>query len=159
MSAGEYCNREVVVVEKYESINEVIKLMRSQHVGDVVVVEQREGVRVPIGIFTDRDIVLELLAEDIDFDAVSVGDVMSFELVTVHDEASLLDAIKLMRSKGIRRMPVTNDQGALLGILTVDDLLALIAEQSTSRELAVNSKPRNSRSLAPAAAKNSVRAY
>ncbi len=129
MSAGEYCNREVVVVEKSESISAVINLMRSFHVGDVVVVEQKGDARVPVGIFTDRDVVIELLAEDIDFDSVSIGDVMSFELVTVSQDAGLLDAIKLMRSKGIRRIPVTNEQGGLIGILTVDDILALLAEQ------------------------------
>lgn len=129
MSAGEYCNREVVVVEKTESIREIVNLMRTHHVGDVVVVEQRENVRVPVGIFTDRDIVVELLAEAVDFDTVTVGDVMSYELVTVSEETKLLDAIKLMRTKGVRRVPVVDQQGALIGILTADDVLALVAEQ------------------------------
>lgn len=129
MSAGEYCNREVIIIEKSKSINEVINLMRSCHVGDVVVVEHKRGIRVPVGILTDRDIVVELLAEDVDFDAVSVGDVMSFELATVDEETKLLDAIKFMRTKGIRRTPVIDKQGGLTGILTVDDILALISEQ------------------------------
>lgn len=131
MSAGEYCNRDVVVVEKTESVREAINLMRNNHVGDVVVVEMRENSSIPLGILTDRDIVVEILAEDVDLNAVNVGDVMSYQLVTVTEETKLLDAIKLMRMKGVRRLPVVNEQGGLEGILSVDDLLELIVEQLT----------------------------
>ncbi len=131
MSAGEYCNREVVVVEKDEPVRTAVNLMRHYHVGDVVVVEKRDDVRLPLGILTDRDIVVEILAEDVDIDAVNVGDVMSYKLVTVSEDTKLVDTIKLMRDKGIRRLPVTNGQGALVGILTVDDILELVAEQLT----------------------------
>ncbi len=131
MSAGEYCNREVVVVEKDEPVRTAVNLMRHYHVGDVVVVEKRDDVQLPLGILTDRDIVVEILAEDVDIDAVNVGDVMSYKLVTVSEDTKLVDTIKLMRDKGIRRLPVTNGQGALVGILTVDDILELVAEQLT----------------------------
>lgn len=129
MTAGEYCNRDVVVIEKSESVREVVKLMRSNHVGDVVVIEKRDQSVIPLGILTDRDIVVELVAEDVDLDAVNVGDVMSDQLVTVDNGTKLLDAIKLMRIKGVRRLPVVNAEGELQGILTVDDLLELIVEQ------------------------------
>ncbi len=129
MSAGEYCNREVVVVSKTEPVQEAITLMRTHHVGDVVVVEQREQGAVPVGILTDRDIVLEILAEDVDLTAVTIGDVMSYELVTVTESTALIDTIKLMRQKGVRRIPVVDDTGCLQGLLSVDDLLELLAEQ------------------------------
>ena len=129
MSAGEYCNRDVVVVEKTESVREAINLMRSNHVGDVVVVEMRENASIPLGILTDRDIVMEILAEDVDLESVNVGDVMSDQLVTITEETKLLDVIKLMRMKGVRRLPVVNKQGELQGILSVDDILELIVEQ------------------------------
>lgn len=129
MSAGEYCNREVVVIDTTGSVREAITLMRSHHVGDVVVVEQRDGERKPVGILTDRDIVLEILAEDVDLDAVNVGDVMSYRLETVDEDVKLLDAIKIMRTKGIRRLPVVSPKGGLIGILVVDDILELISEQ------------------------------
>ena len=131
MSAGEYCNRDVVVIEKTEPVRAAIHLMRSNHVGDVVVVEMRENASIPLGILTDRDIVVEVLAEDVDLDAVNVGDVMSDQLVTVNKETKLLDAVKLMRAKGVRRLIVINERGELLGILSVDDLLELVAEQLT----------------------------
>jgi CBS domain-containing protein len=129
MSAGEYCNREVVVVDRTESVRKAIDLMRIHHVGDVIVVDQEEGAPRPLGILTDRDIVLEILAEDVDLEAVNVGDVMSHELQTVGEDIKLLDAIKVMRVKGIRRLPVVGAQGNLVGILTVDDILTLISEQ------------------------------
>ena len=129
MSAGEYCNRGVVVVTRNESVREAVNLMRSHHVGDVVVVDKEGGEPIPQGILTDRDIVLEILAEDVDLDAVNVGDVMSHELVTVDEDTRLMDVIKIMRAKGVRRMPVVNKRGALVGILTVDDVIELVAEQ------------------------------
>lgn len=129
MSAGEYCNRDVIVIEKNESIREAINLMRNNHVGDVVVVERRDNASKPIGILTDRDIVIEILAEDVDLDAVNVGDVMSYQLVTVTEETKLIDAIKLMHMKGVRRLPVVNDKDELQGVLSVDDILELIVEQ------------------------------
>lgn len=129
MSAGEYCNREVVVVERSESVRGAIELMRAHHVGNVVVIERANGGSRPVGILTDRDIVIELLAKDVDLATVSVGDVMSDDLQTVHENTKLLDATKVMRKKGIRRLPVINVQGNLVGILTVDDILGLIMEQ------------------------------
>ena len=129
MSAGEYCNRDVVVIEKTESVREAINLMRKNHVGDVVIVEMRENVSIPLGILTDRDIVVEILAEDVDLDTVIVGDVMSYQLVTTVEETKLLDAVKLMRIKGVRRLPVVNESGELQGILSADDILELVVEQ------------------------------
>ena len=129
MSAGEYCNRDVVVIEKTESVREAINLMRENHVGDVVIVEMREKASIPLGILTDRDVVVEILAEDVDLDTVNVGDVMSYQLVTVNEDTKLLDAIKQMRIKGVRRLPVVNEQGELQGILSADDILELVVEQ------------------------------
>ena len=129
MSAGEYCTRDVVVVEKTESVQTAVDLMRSHHVGDVVVVEKRDDRSKPVGILTDRDIVLEILAEHVDLASVNIGDVMSSELHTVREDTKFIDAIKVMRKNGIRRLPVVNGRGDLVGILTVDDVLSLLLEQ------------------------------
>ena len=129
MSAGEYCNRDVVVIDETGSVREAITLMRTHHVGDVVVVEKKEDACKPLGILTDRDIVMEILAEGVDLDAVNIGDVMSYELETVGEDVELLDAINVMRTKAVRRLPVVNAQGGLVGILAVDDILELISEQ------------------------------
>ncbi len=129
MSVGKFCNREVVITGRETSILETARLMRRHHVGDVIVAESRDGQQVPVGIVTDRDMVVELLAEEVDLKAVDIGDVMSFDLVVVQEDADLLETVKLMRGKGVRRIPVVNDRGGLVGLLALDDLLELIAEQ------------------------------
>ena len=131
MAIGELCTRDVVTAEKEMSIVVVARLMRSYHVGDVVVVERRGELVVPVGIVTDRDIVVELIAEEVTLDAVSVCDVMSYELVTVLESADVWETLELMRRKGVRRIPVINVAGALEGIVAVDDLLELLAEELT----------------------------
>ena len=105
MSAGEYCDRDVIITERSESIRVAVDLMRQHHVGDVVVVEKENGSAKLVGILTDRDIIIEILAEDIDLGSVAAGDVMSHELNTVGEETRLMDAIKQMRAKSVRRLP------------------------------------------------------
>ncbi|MBN2808093.1 MAG: CBS domain-containing protein [Deltaproteobacteria bacterium] len=129
MTVGELCTREVVVAEKEMGVVAVAQLMRSYAVGDVVVVEHRNEQVFPLGIITDRDIVVELIAEEVALDAVSVGDVMSYELVTVPESEDVWSALELMRWKGIRRIPVINADGSLEGIVAFDDLLELLAEE------------------------------
>lgn len=128
MSVGEICNRNVAVVEKERSIQEAAELMRKRHVGDLIVVGYDHNRKIPIGIVTDRDIVVELIAKKIPTDAVTVGDVMSYELVTAMEDDDLLQTLKLMRAKGARRLPVVDSGGSLVGILTVDDIVGLLAE-------------------------------
>ena len=129
MSAGEYCNRDVVIISKDASVRDAVNLLRNYHVGDVVVVEKVAGKNHPIGILTDRDIVVEILAKEVDVDSVTVGDVMSLKLVTVTEQTSLLDTLESMHQHGIRRLPVVDTAGGLVGIITLDDLLELFAEQ------------------------------
>ena len=131
MLVSEFCIREVVIVDRATTILEAAKLMRSEHVGDLVVTDNRNGRQVPVGILTDRDIVVELLAEEIELDKVSVGDAMSYELISVKEKDGLQEAIEKMRQHGVRRLPVVDDDSALIGIVSVDDLVELIAEQLT----------------------------
>jgi CBS domain-containing protein len=132
MSVGEYCNRDVVVVAKSDSVQEAINLMRQYHVGTVVVAEETGDKPKPVGILTDRDIIIEILAEGVELDTVTIGDVMSFDLVTVNENTTLLDAVSVMKDKGVRRLPVVNDKGGLEGILSVDDVIELLAEELSS---------------------------
>ena len=129
MCVGEICNREVIIIDREGSIREAAGLMREYHVGNVVVVEQRDDERIPVGILTDRDIVLEFIALDVDIDSVTVGDAMSFDLLIAREEDGVMETINRMRSKGVRRIPVVNNRGGLAGILAVDDLIELISEQ------------------------------
>jgi CBS domain-containing protein len=129
MPISEVCNREVVIVRAGDSVLEAARLMRQHHVGDVLVVEDRGGSRVPIGIVTDRDLVVEIMAAQLDPTAITVSDIMVSELVTVKESAGLFEAIEYMHAKGVRRLPVVDDSGGLVGILTLDDLLELLAEE------------------------------
>lgn len=129
MSVGEYCNREVVITEKHTEIQEAARLMRNYHVGDLVVVEPRgDGENVPVGIVTDRDLVVEVLAQALDSSSVTVADIMSQNPITAQEQDNLWDTLNRMRAQGVRRLPVVNGAGGLVGILTADDVLALIAE-------------------------------
>jgi CBS domain-containing protein len=129
MNAGEICNREVVVAYRYMSITEASNLMREHHVGTLVVVVDRLSERVPVGMITDRDLVVSILAKEIDPRTLTVGDVMSNELFTVREQDSTTEALRLMRERGVRRIPVLTHSGALAGILAIDDVLDIVAEQ------------------------------
>lgn len=129
MPISEVCNREVIIVQPGDSVLEAALLMRQHHVGDVIVVEDRDGIRIPIGIVTDRDLVVEIMAPQLDPAAITVGDIMAPDLVTVKEYAGLYEAIELMHSRGVRRLPVVDVSGGLAGILTLDDLVELLAEE------------------------------
>jgi CBS domain-containing protein len=132
MSIGEICNRETVFATKDSSIQQAAQLMREHHVGDLVVVEETAGRRIPVGILTDRDLVIEILAKDVNAKNVTVGDVMSNELMTARESDGLYETMQRMRAKGVRRVPVVDASGALVGIVTVDDLLDLLADELTA---------------------------
>ena len=131
MAVGEICNREVVIAEKTLSVVDAAQLMRKHHVGDLVVVEEKDGRKHPVGIVTDRDIVVEVVAAGVNPDALKVGDIMGPEVATVREGEGLFEALRHMRDKGVRRMPVVDRDGGLVGILTLDDLLSLLAEEMT----------------------------
>lgn len=129
MPVSEICNREVVVVQRDDTVLEAAKLMRQHHVGDVLVVEDCDGVQVPVGIVTDRDLVVEIMAPELDGKVITVGDIMVQELVTVKGSTGIFEAIQYMRQKAVRRLPIVNENGGLIGILTLDDLLELLSEE------------------------------
>jgi len=131
MNAGELCNRDVITITRDASIIDAAKLMRDHHVGCLVVVENREGQTEPVGILTDRDIVIEVIAEECGIADVSVGDVMSYTLLKVNEKETVFDTAQRMRARGVRRVPVIRDNGELAGILALDDILEMLSEELT----------------------------
>lgn len=129
MTVGDICNRGVVFVDRTESISVAAKLMREHHVGTVVVVEGDEAMWKPVGIVTDRDLVLEVLAEDVLPMKLSIGDLTGTRLLTLDEDEDVTEAVKRMRDLGVRRAPVVDAEGFLTGILAVDDVIDLISEQ------------------------------
>ncbi len=145
MSVGDVCSREVVVTDRDDTIPHVSQLMREYHVGDAIVVEEHNGERVPVGILTDRDIVVDLIANGADLGSITIGDVMSHDLLVIGEDDSLDDAIKRMRDRGVRRVPVVNHRGGLEGILAVDDIIDLLAEQLTDVDRLFNREQKHER--------------
>jgi CBS domain-containing protein len=129
MSISEFCNREVVFATREMSLPEAARLMREYHVGALVVVDEVNGKRVPVGIVTDRDIVIEVVSQSLDLDDFSVGDIMGPQLISVQEKDGVFETIRLMRTKGIRRIPVVNQEGGLAGIISAEDILDLLAEE------------------------------
>lgn len=130
MTAGKYCNREVVVTGPETTATEAAQLMRQFHVGDLVVVEKKGKENRPVGIVTDRDLVVEILAQEVSPKAIMLKDIMSTDPASVPEAATLFDALEQMRGRGIRRLLVVNTEGGLEGILCADDVIELIAEAS-----------------------------
>ena len=129
MSAGEICNREVIVIQRDATIVEAAKLMRQFHVGALIVVEKRDGRQIPAGVVTDRDLVVEVVATELDAAVITVGDIMAAEVFTIKESTASHEAIEFMRRKTIRRLPVVDETGELTGILTLDDTLQLLSEE------------------------------
>jgi len=130
MLIGEVCTRKVVTVFSDDTVVKAAQLMREHHVGDVVVIDEDGGTRRPVGVLTDRDIVVGVVAVVVD-DAPTllVRDLMLGDLVTIGEGAGLFEAVGKMREEGVRRLPVVDEEGALSGVIALDDLLEVIADE------------------------------
>lgn len=127
MPIGEICSREVYYASRDTTVQEGAELMRKHHVGDLIVADEREGRAKPAGIVTDRDIVISVTALKLDPSVITLGDIMGLELVTAKEDQGLAEVIEVMKMKGVRRLPVVDDDGCLTGILSSDDVAELLA--------------------------------
>jgi CBS domain-containing protein len=121
MAIGDICVREVLVTERATTAQEAAKLMRQYHVGDLVVVDATSGQRVPVGIVTDRDIVISAVATGLDPKVFTLGDLLTREVVVGSADEGIFETIQKMRRHGVRRMPIVDAQGSLVGIISVDE--------------------------------------
>jgi len=129
MAVSAVCNHNVATIERGAGVVEAAARMRAEHVGDLIVVEQRGGRRVPVGILTDRDIVVAVVAKRVSPDAVKVGDAMSSKVLTVNEDNGIEHALREMRRVGVRRAPVLDSSGELVGVLSIDDVIDHLAVQ------------------------------
>ncbi|MEN9763392.1 MAG: hypothetical protein RI906_3218 [Pseudomonadota bacterium] len=132
MNVDSVCSSEVVTVKQDQTLREAASVMRLRHVGSVVVLSAQGNSKRPLGIVTDRDLVVEVMATGLDPDTIKVSDLLDGAPVTVHQQDDVMDALHKMRSRGVRRLPVTDPHGDLAGIVSLDDLL-----QSLSREMSL----------------------
>jgi CBS domain-containing protein len=132
MTIKKICRRDTITITDTASVFDAAKLMRKHHIGALVVIDSAAGVPQPIGIVTDRDIVIELVAKEVPLDSVTVGDIMSSNPLIAKEDDSIRETIEQMRIKGVRRMPVVDARKSLVGIITVDDLLELVSDELAS---------------------------
>ncbi len=138
--AGQICSRIVAIVGRQTPLVEAAQLMRTEHVGCVVVVDEAQQGRLVSGILTDRDIVTAVVAAEVDPATLTVEDVMTSDVVTALEADSVTDLVRAMRRKGVRRLPVTTPQRVLIGLVTLDDVLALLSEQLRAMSLAIETE-------------------
>jgi CBS domain-containing protein len=129
MTVNTICNHNVAAIRADASVTDAATRMRAEHVGALIVTELRGSVETPIGIVTDRDIVVAILAKRVSPDAVTVGDAMTRNLLIAREADSVEFALREMRRRGVRRVPVVGTRGELVGILTVDDAVQHYAAQ------------------------------
>lgn len=137
---AELCNRKVATVFPDMVLSQAAALMRREHDGCLVVVGEDTHGRTPIGILTDRDIVEHVVANGLDARELSVGDVMQTDLAMARDDDSVLDALRLMRTRGVWRLPVIDARGRLAGLLGADDLLAVLAGEMRAALVSIDGK-------------------
>ncbi len=146
MNVGDVCTRNVVTCLVEASMAQVAIRMRDQHVGAVVVIDD-EGARRPIGVITDRDIVLAVVATELEASTITAGDLLVDAPVTIGEEDDVLEAIRTMRAHSVRRLPVTTPDGALAGIVTMDDLVYLLSTEMGYLARLIERQPRREAKL------------
>lgn len=127
MNVGQCSQRTAHAISMSADVVDAAMLMREHHVGFLVVFQDSDPLRKPVGVITDRDLVLEVMARDTDPHSVTVGDVMTREPLTAKEGDDLSDLAQAMRFSGIRRVPVVDARGALSGVIALDDLVAVIS--------------------------------
>lgn len=129
MHVSDFCNRAVVTCHRKTHARELSRIMRDHHVGDVVVIEDCEGGVRPVGLVTDRDLAVQVMAAGTAPEHHAAEDLMAATLHTVTGSDTAYDAIWLMRSQGVRRLPVVDVHMRLIGIVTVDDVVDFLAQE------------------------------
>ena len=129
MNIGQLCNRNPITVRRLDELLKAAQLMREKHIGYLVVVEPAVADQSlqPVGVVTDRDIVVSVVARESDVRALRVGDVMTQQPVVIEAAQPLEKALREMRRIGVRRLPVVGQRGELIGVLSLDDVLEVIA--------------------------------
>jgi CBS domain-containing protein len=147
LTVGEICTRSVTIAFRSTPLNGAARLMRENHVGSLVVVEETGGMRVVVGILTDRDIVTAVVAADLEPATLRTEDVMSTDLITAREDDSLIDLVRSMRRKGVRRVPVVGAQGELVGLATLDDVLDVLSQELSQLVGAIASEGKRERQM------------
>lgn len=123
MQIGAVCSRETIIASPQTKVQEAAQLMRQYDVGTLFIVDTDAKGNKPVGIVTDRDIVLKVLAAGLSPAEVTMSDIMTTKLLTALENDNVYETLKKMQARVVRRIPVVDAEGYLKGILTIDDLL------------------------------------
>lgn len=134
MSLARFCRKTVAVIQPTQSVAEAAEKMRDQHVGALVVVQ--EDLR-PVGMLTDRDIVTRVVAERKDATQLSASDVMSRQPAVAQVDDSLDQTLFAFKKQGVRRLPIVDGQGRVVGLVSIDDVLVLLSAELDQTAAAV----------------------
>jgi len=132
MLLKEFCTTEVAYCTRDTTVLEAAKIMRQKHLGDLVIVDDPNDEFTPVGLITDRDLVVKVIGNDLSASQTRVGAIMRTPLVTASESEDSSAAIARMRTHGVRRLPVTGRHGKLAGIVTLDDLLKHVRSEVDS---------------------------
>jgi CBS domain-containing protein len=127
MKISEICRSDVVSIDQNASAAEAAKIMKRSRIGSLIAIE--EGSNKPIGIITDRDIVLKVIAEGKDPSSVKIAEFMSKNLYMENQDTDIAEVISMMKEKGIRRVPIIDDESRLCGIVSLDDLCLMVDKE------------------------------
>lgn len=145
MLMKDICTTDVVCCAPGMRVVDAAQLMRERHVGNIVVVPDPRDERTPIGILTDRDIVVEVIAQGRDPGATRVEAVMRKPVVIAGEAEDASEVLARMRAHGVRRLPVVAADGTLAGIVSLDDLLGVVVEDVTALLQVVTSEQKRER--------------
>jgi CBS domain-containing protein len=123
---GNICTKPAVTASPDTTAREAAHRMRTRNVGALVLVDGRGE---PLGVVTDRDITVKVVAQGNDPSAVRLGTLVRRKQTVIREDAGILDATKLLSRRGVRRLPVVNRAGKLIGIISLDDLLMLLGSE------------------------------
>jgi len=146
MRVDNLCNRNVIVAEQNTSVLRAAKLMREHHVGSLVIIDSSSNGRKPIGIVSDRDIVIEV-AKGISLKEIRLKDIMNQDLICVRDTDDTMDIVRIMCMEGIRRVPVIDSAGNLVGILAMDDVFEMLAGELSNLAILICRQQRHEKRL------------
>jgi CBS domain-containing protein len=151
MNVNDVCQRNVVTIRPNQSLTVAAELMRERHVGYLVVTESEPsgGPQLPVGVLTDRDIVIGVLAPGANVQQLSVSEVMTRKPVVVRETDSVAVALLEMRRIGVRRLPVLSSGGQLCGVLSLDDIIDSIAGYLTDAAQAIRHEQHLESALRP----------
>jgi CBS domain-containing protein len=132
MLLRDVCTLDVVCCSAETRVLAAAQLMRSRHVGDLVVIEDPDEDRVPLGVITDRDLVLEVLGNGLDPATTTLRSLLRRPVVIAHEDEDTSVIVERMHTHGVRRIPVVDTHGATTGIITLNDLLKLFVDEAAT---------------------------